>query len=55
VEVQEDGRTVCGHHRVFYFIHRCAGHAMTDVTKILEGPEELTIVQNFVLFLVKNV
>jgi hypothetical protein len=55
VEVQEDGRTVCGHHRVFYFIHRCAWHAMTDVTKILEGPAELTIVQNFVLFLVKNV
>jgi hypothetical protein len=40
---------------VFYLIHRCAGHAMTDVTRILEDPAELTIVQNFVLLLIENV
>jgi hypothetical protein len=55
VAVQEDGSTVCGHHCVFYLIHRCAGHAMTDVTRILEDPAELTIVQNFVLLLIENV
>ena len=56
VAVQADGSTVCGHHCVFYLIHRCAGHAMTDVTRILEDPAEATtIVQNFVLLLVENV
>jgi len=55
VAVQEDGSTVCGHHCVFYLIHRCAGHAMTDVTRILEDPAELTIVQNVVFLFVENV
>jgi hypothetical protein len=56
VRVQEEGPTVCGHHCIFYLIHRCAGHSMTDVTRHLENPvEATTIVQNFVLLLVKHV
>jgi hypothetical protein len=56
VAVQEDGSTVCGHHCVFYLIHRCSGHAMTDVTKILKDPAEATTIeQNFVLLLVEIV
>ena len=40
----------------FYLIHRCAGHSMTDVTRLLENPVEATgIVQKFVLLLVKHV
>jgi hypothetical protein len=47
---------VCGHHCIFYLIHRCAGHSMTDVTRLLENPVEATdIVQKFVLLLVKHV
>jgi hypothetical protein len=55
IQVQENENTVCGHHCVFYLIHRWAGHAMTDVTRILEDMAELTIVQNFVLLLAKYV
>ena len=56
VRVQEEGSTVCGHHCIFYLIHRCAGHTMTDVTRLLENPvEATTIVQKFVLLLVKHV
>ena len=56
VRVQEAGSTVCGHHCIFYLIHRCAGHSMTDVTRLLENPVEATdIVQNVVLLLVKHV
>ena len=56
VRVQEEGYTVCGHHCIFYLIHRCAGHSMTDITRLLENPvEATTIVQNFVLLLVKHV
>jgi hypothetical protein len=56
VRVQEEGSTVCGHHCMFYLIHRCAGHSMADVTRLLENPmEATTIVQNFVLLLVKHV
>ena len=55
VRVQE-GSTVCGHHYIFYLIHRCAGHSMTDVNRLLENPvEATTIVQNCVLLLVKHV
>jgi hypothetical protein len=56
VQVQEEGSTVCGHHCIFYLVHRCAGHSMTDVTTLLENPvEATTIVQNFVLLLVEHV
>jgi hypothetical protein len=56
VRVQEEGSTVCGHYCIFYLIHRCAGHSMTDVTRLLENPMEATdIVQKFVLLLVKHV
>jgi hypothetical protein len=54
--LQEQGSTVCGHHCIFYLVHRCAEHSMTDITRLLEIPvEATTIVQNFVLLLVKNV
>ena len=40
----------------FYLIHRCAGHSMTDVIRLLENPvEAMGIVQKFVLLLVKHV
>ena len=40
----------------FYLIHRCAGHSMTDVNRLLENSvEATTIVQNCVLLLVKHV
>ena len=56
VRVQEEGSTVCGFHCIFYLIHRCAGHSMTDVTRLLENTVEATgIVQRFVLLLVKYV
>ena len=56
VRVQEEGSTVCGHHCIFYLVHRCAGHSMTDVTRLLENAVEATgIVQRFVLLLVKHV
>ena len=56
VRVQEEGSNVCGLHCIFYLIHRCAGHSMTDVTRFLENPVEATgIVQKFVLLLVKHV
>jgi hypothetical protein len=56
VRVQEEGSTVCGHHCIFYLVHRCAGHTMTDVTRLLENSvEATTIVQNFVLLLVEHV
>jgi hypothetical protein len=38
VRVQEEGSIVCGLHCIFYLIHRCAGHSMTDVTRFLENP-----------------
>ena len=44
VRVQEEGSTVCGHHCMFYLIHRCAGHIMADVTRLLENPMEATII-----------
>ena len=56
VRVQEEGSTVCGHHCIFYLIHQCAGHSMTDVTRLLENSVEATdIVQKFALLLVKHV
>jgi hypothetical protein len=56
VRVQEEGSIVCGLHCIFYLIHRCAGHSMTDVTRLLENPVEATgIVQKFVLLLVEHV
>ena len=56
VRVQEEGSDVCGHHCIFYLIHRCAGHTMREVTKILEDPAEATdIVQNYALRLVEHV
>ena len=37
-------------------VHRCAGHSMTDITRLLENPVEATIiVQIFVLLLVEHV
>ena len=55
VRVQEEGSTMCGFHCIFYLIHRCAGHSMTDVTRLLENAVEATgIVQRFVLLLVKH-
>jgi hypothetical protein len=36
--------------------YQCAGHSMTDVTRLLENPvEATTIVQKFVLLLIENV
>ena len=56
VRVQEEGSTMCGHHCIFNLLHRCAGHSMIDVTRLLENPvEATTIVQNFVLLRVENV
>ena len=56
IRVQEAGSTVRGYHCIFYLIHRCAGHSMTDVTSLLENPVEATdIVQTVVLLLVKHV
>ena len=56
VRVQEEGSTVYGHHCIFYLIHRCAGHSMTDVTRLLENTvEATTIVQNFMLLLVEHI
>ena len=56
VRVQEEGYTVCEHHCIFYLVHRCAGHSMTDVTRLLENPlEATTIVQKFVLLLAEHV
>ena len=49
VRVQEEESTVCGYHCIVYLIHRCAGHSMTDITKLLENPV------NFVLLHVKHV
>ena len=55
VRVQEEGSTVCELHSNFYLIHRCAGHSMTDVTRLLENPvEAMSIVQKFVLLLAKH-
>ena len=56
VRVQQEGYIVCGLHYIFYLIRRCAGHSMTDVTRLLENPVEATdIVQKCVLLLVKHV
>ena len=56
VRVQEEGSIVYGLHCIFYLIHRCAGHRMTDVTRLLENPMKATgIVQKFALLLVKHV
>ena len=50
IRVQEEGSTVCVHHCIFYLINRCAGHSMTDITRLLEIPVEATsIVQIFAL------
>jgi thiamine phosphate synthase YjbQ (UPF0047 family) len=47
---------VCGLHCIFYLIHRCARHSMTDVTRLLENPVEATgIAQKLVLLLVEHV
>jgi hypothetical protein len=49
IRVQEEGSTVCGHHCIFYLIHRCAGKSMGDVTRTLRHPREATdIVKTFV-------
>ena len=56
IRVQEEGSTVCVHHCIFYLINRCAGHSMTEVTRLLENPVEATDnVQKCVLLLVKHV
>ena len=50
VRVQEERSTVCGNHCIFYLIHRCAGHSMTDTSPGSQKTplEATTIVQNFV-------
>jgi hypothetical protein len=54
--VQKKWSAVCVHHCMFYLIHRCTGHSMTDVIRLLENPvEATTIVQNVVLLLVEHV
>ena len=40
--VQEEGSTVCGHHCIFYIVHRCLGHPMEDIVRNLGRPEEAT-------------
>jgi hypothetical protein len=56
VRVQEEGSIVCGLHCIFYLIHLCVGHSMTDVIRLLENPVEATgIVQKSVLLLVEHV
>jgi hypothetical protein len=56
VRVQKEGSTVCRHHWMYYLIHRCSGHNMTDVTRLLENPvEATTIVKKFDLLLAKRV
>ena len=51
VRVKEEGSTVA-----FYLIQQCAGHSMTDVTRLLENSVEATeIVKKCVLLLVKHV
>ena len=42
IRVQERGSTVCGHHCIFYLIHRCAGRSMGDITRTLGDPKEAT-------------
>jgi hypothetical protein len=42
VRVQEEESTVCEHHCIFYLIHRCAGHSMTYLTRLLENLVEAT-------------
>ena len=42
VRVQEEDSTVCGHHCIFYLVHRCAGKSMGDVTRTLRHPRETT-------------
>ena len=55
VRVQEEGYTVWGYHCIFYLIHGCAGHTMTDVTRLLENPvKATTIVKKIYLLLVKH-
>jgi hypothetical protein len=44
VRVQEEGSTVGGLHCIFYLIHQCAGHSMTDVTRLLENPMGATVI-----------
>ena len=52
VRVQEEWSTMCGHHCIFYLIHWCAGHSMTDVTRLLENSVEATnIYRNLCCFL----
>ena len=53
VRVQEEGSNVCGFHCIFYLIHRCAGHSMTDVTRLLENPVEVTEFANTLVPLCK--
>ena len=56
VRVQEEGSTVFGHHWIFYLIHRCTGHSMTDVTRLLENPVKATTIEKkFALLLVRHV
>jgi hypothetical protein len=42
VRVQEEGSTVCGHHCIFYLIHRCTGKSTDDATRTLKHPREST-------------
>ena len=55
IRVQEEGSTVCGHHCIFYLIHRCAGKSMGDVTRTLRHPREATdIIKTFVYRLINT-
>ena len=56
VRGQEEGSTMRGFHCICHFIHRCAGHTMTDVTRLLGNAMKATgIVQRCVLLLAKHV
>jgi hypothetical protein len=44
---QEEGSTICGHHCIFYLIHRCGGKSLGDVTRTLRHPREATDSQDF--------
>ena len=42
IRVHEEGSTLCGHHYIFYLIHRCDGKSIGDITRTLRHPREAT-------------
>jgi hypothetical protein len=62
VRVQEEGYIVCGHHCIFYLMHRCAGHSIAVVTRLLENTRgsgdhctELCVVTCYTSVMKKNI